>query len=164
MEPTRLLIAGIVGAAHGLLGEVGIEIRTDRPQAVFVPGATFSSSSGEDLTIEKVRNQGPKLLVRFLGVDDRTAAEQLRGTELRVPPTTEEDAWYTHELQGLAVVDLQGNTLGTVVGIHPLPAQDLLIVDTGDTEVLVPLVEQIVPTVDLGQQTVVVDPPEGLFE
>ena len=76
---------------------------------------------------------------------------------------TEEDAWYDHQLVGLAVLR-DGVRVGTVIRIDHLPAQDLLTVKTADGEVLVPFVKAIVPVVDTAAGTLTVTPPPGLFE
>ncbi|HEX3679829.1 MAG TPA: PRC-barrel domain-containing protein, partial [Galbitalea sp.] len=75
----------------------------------------------------------------------------------------EEDAWYDHQLVGLAVLR-DGVRVGTVVRIDHLPAQDLLTVKTADGEVFVPFVKAIVPAVDIAASTLTVTPPPGLFE
>ena len=137
-----LLLAGIVGAARGLRGEVSVDVRTDRAQSVFDEGAT---------------------LVQFEDVTTREDAEALRGVELLVEPESEDDAWYAAELEGLKVEDIDGNALGVVSGLVAAPAHDLLIVRAGQVDVMVPFVEEIVPTISVAEGRVVVNAPSGLF-
>jgi 16S rRNA processing protein RimM len=103
----------------------------------------------------------------FEGVADRTAAEELVKAILWVDadPTeaAEDDAWYDHQLIGLDV-QRDGVSVGRVIRVDHLPAQDLLIVRHEDREVLVPFVKAIVPEVDVVVGRVVVTPPAGLFE
>ena len=75
----------------------------------------------------------------------------------------EEDAWYDHQLVGLAV-HRDGQKVGTVARVDHFPAQDLLIVTTATGEVMVPFVKAIVPAVDIEAGIVTVTPPAGLFE
>ena len=161
----NLLLAGIVGAAKGLRGEVGVEVRTDRADDVFAPGALLATSSADhpELRVRQARNQSGRLLLQFEGVEDRNAAEALRGTHLLVEGEEEDDAWYPHDLEGLTVVDTEGQVLGEVTGLLASPAHDLLRVDCQGTEVLVPFVAQIVTDVAVKRGRVTVDAPEGLF-
>ena len=76
----------------------------------------------------------------------------------------EEDAWYPHQLKGLAARTRSGEVLGTVSGLTPGAAQDLLLVKTQAGTVMVPFVTQLVPTVDVEGGFVVIDAPPGLFD
>jgi 16S rRNA processing protein RimM len=167
-----LLVVARVGRAHGVKGEVAVEVRTDEPETRLAVGAVLVTDPPirGPLTVRSAREHSGRLLVRFAGVDDRTEAEALRGTLLQVdvdPARTpvEDDAWYDHQLVGLAVVDLTGAPVGEVRAVLHLPAQDLLAVVRPDgSEVLVPFVAEIVPDVDLAAGRVVVDPPPGLLD
>jgi 16S rRNA processing protein RimM len=160
--------------AHGLKGAIKIELYTDDPEHRFVPGAEFSlqvpESSpwhGKHLTLRELRWYNGHPVGFFEGVDDRTAAEGLAKAILWVEHTEEDapepDAWYDHQLIGLAVLR-DGETIGEVKHVEHFPAQDLLVVKTGNGEVMVPFVSAIVPEVDLAAGTVTVTPPPGLFE
>ncbi len=117
--------------------------------------------------METNRGQGQRLLIKFEGIDSRADAERCRGTlyidwgELRQLGT---DEYWPHELAGCSVVDLSGAALGTVVGVVPGAAQDLLAIDAPAGERLVPIVKDIVVGVDLGDRRVTIDPPEGLLD
>jgi 16S rRNA processing protein RimM len=75
------------------------------------------------------------------------------------------DEFYDHQLVGLRVVTVDGRDVGTVTEMLHLPTQDVFVVTRADgREALIPFVEEIVPDVDLDEQTVLVDPPEGLLE
>jgi 16S rRNA processing protein RimM len=75
----------------------------------------------------------------------------------------EPDAWYDHQLIGLRVIR-DGREIGTIKRVDHLPAQDLLAILTGETEVLLPFVKAFVPKVDLESKSVEITPPGGLFE
>ncbi len=161
--------------AHGLKGAIKLELYTDSPNERFVPGAVLklqvletSPWFGKTLTVTELRwyNQSP--VIFFKDVDDRNAAESLIRAILLIDTDVEdlpveEDAWYDHQLVGLTVLR-DGVKVGTVARVEHFPSQDLLAVDTGDAEVLVPFVKAIVPSVDIEAGTVVVTPPLGLFE
>ncbi|GLY16174.1 ribosome maturation factor RimM [Kineosporia rhizophila] len=175
----RLVVARI-GRAHGLRGEVSVEVRTDAPDQRFVKGAVLHVEDGSlsrsltpvdvptTLTLARVRDNNGTLLLTFEEVGDRTTAEALRNARLEVEvaeASDEPDAWYDHELVGLTAVDRQGEKLGEVVSVQHPGAQDLLVIRTlhsGDR--LVPFVGAIVPEVDVAGGRIVLDPPAGLLE
>lgn len=160
-----LLVAAVIGSARGLRGEVTVSVRTDRADTVLAPGETLTTSVDRPstLTITRIREHAGRVLLQFLEVATREEAEALRGVELLVPPTEEDDAWYPGDLVGLEVLDLSGNRLGTVKALLAAPAHDLLVVDNEGVEVMVPFVSAIVVDVRVEQGEVLVDPPTGLF-
>lgn len=159
------LAVGTVGRAHGLRGEVAVDVRTDDPADRFAVGSRLDSERGP-LVVAGARLQGRRWYLTFEGVGDRTAAEALRGVELLVDAvdSDEDDAWYPHELAGLRAELADGTVVGEVVGLEHLPAQDALVVREPDgTRSLVPFVRAIVPEVDVAGGRVVLDPPAGLL-
>ena len=160
-----------IGRPHGVRGEVTVEVRTDTPDERFAPGEVLRSEpGGERLTVESARWHNGTLLLVFAEVADRAAVEQLRNRLLLVDvdedagADEEDDAWYPHQLQGLAAVAVDGTALGTVADLLTGNAQDVLVVTgTDGEEVLVPFVTALVPTVDVAGGRVVLDPPGGLF-
>lgn len=157
-----------IGRAHGIRGEVTVQVRTDAPDQRFTPGTVLHAPS-RSLTVRTVRWHNGVLLLTFEQVGDRTAAEELRGAvleaEVDADAEAEDDAWFDHELVGLAVHDPAGVLLGRVSAVEHLPAQDLLEVLRPDgTTKLVPLVAAMVPEVDVAGGRVVVDAPPGLLE
>jgi len=169
------LRVGRLTKAHGLKGAIKIELYTDDPARRFVPGAVFSlqvptSSPWHGKTIElaelKWFNSHP--VAFFKNVSDRTTAESLVKAILWVDQDVsespeEEDAWFDHQLIGLAVMR-DGVRVGKVTQVEHLPAQDLLLVKTDSGDVMVPFVKAIVPSVDIKGGTLTVTPPAGLFE
>lgn len=174
-DPRTQLRVGRLVKAHGLKGALKIELYTDDPDGRFVPGSTFtlqvpesSPWHGKPLTVREFRWMNSHPVAFFEGVDDRTAAESLVRAILWVDQdpeaaSSEDDAWYDHQLTGLEVVR-DGTVVGRVIRVDHLPAQDLLVVKIGEQEILVPFVRAIVPEVDIDAGRVVVTPPAGLFE
>lgn len=157
-----------IGRAHGLRGEVRLDLRTDDPASRLQVGARLATVPPDagPLTLDGVRTQNGAWYVRFAEAADRTAAEGLRGVELVVDAdvSEEDDAWYPHELAGLWVERTDGSAVGEVLGIEHLPAHDLLVVrETSGARTLVPFVRAIVPVVDVAGGRVVIDPPGGLL-
>jgi 16S rRNA processing protein RimM len=167
----RVTVARIA-RAHGIRGDVVLDVRTDEPQRRLAPGAQLFTSPAAvgPLTIESLRDHSGRVLARFDGVLDRSAAERLRGVylEAEIDPAerpSDPEEFYDHQLVGLGAVDPAGAVLGSVAELVHLPGQDLLVVATPDgREVLVPFVAAIVCEVDVVAGQVVVDAPGGLFE
>jgi 16S rRNA processing protein rimM len=158
------LTAAIVGPAHGLRGEVILDVRSDDPE-VLAPGASLEiAGRGAALTVRSVRVHKERVLASFEECASREDAEALRGARLLVEEHEEEDAWYPHQLKGLAARTPGGEDLGTVTGLTPGAAQDLLLVKTPAGTVMVPFVTQLVPTVDVEGGVVIIDAPPGLFD
>ncbi|MFI1442589.1 ribosome maturation factor RimM [Streptomyces fructofermentans] len=166
------LVVARVGRAHGIKGEVTVEVRTDEPELRLAPGAVLATdpASAGPLTIETGRVHSGRLLLRFAGVRDRNAAEALRNTLLiaDVDPDAapeDPDEYYDHQLMDLDVVTADGVEVGRITEISHLPSQDLFVVERADgTEVLIPFVEEIVVEIDLQEQRAVIDPPPGLID
>lgn len=165
------LVVGRIAKAHGIGGEVAVDVRTDSPEERFGLDARLDTDPPDrgPLTVVRTRWHSGRLLVVFAGVTDRTAAEALRGTLLvadsSTSPPAGEDEYWDHDLDGLTVVTVEGTVLGVVAEVLHPPGSDVLAVRRDDgSELLVPFVREIVPTVDLDARRVVVDPPEGLLE
>ncbi|MGC5344517.1 ribosome maturation factor RimM [Streptomyces sp. AM 4-1-1] len=166
------LVVARIGRAHGIKGEVTVEVRTDEPELRLGPGAVLATdpASTGPLTIETGRVHSGRLLLRFEGVRDRTAAEALRNTLLIADVDPEDlpedpEEFYDHQLMDLDVVLADGTGIGRITEITHLPSQDLFIVERPDgSEVMIPFVEEIVAEIDLAEQRAVITPPPGLID
>jgi len=170
------VVVGRVGRAHGVRGEVTVEIRTDDPNRRFSPGArltaqtTAGTAGPRELTVLRVRSHQDRLVVAFDDVADRTSAEGLRGLLLLAELDDEEiaattDEFYDWQLVGMRVRN-HGALVGEVIEVRHSSAQDLLVVRPvgSNGEVLIPFVAAMVTDVDLTSQTITTDLPEGLIE
>ncbi len=168
------LVVGRVVKAHGVTGEVAVDVRTDDPEGRFAPGVVLRGrprgGTERDFVVESVRAHGGRLLVRLRGVADRDTADALRGTlflidAAELPPIEDPDEYYDHQLEGLTVSTVDGVGVGTVAEVLHTAAGELLAVKRGDGgEVLVPFVSAIVVSVSLSDGAVVIDPPDGLLD
>ena len=165
------LVVGRIGRAHGIKGQVTVEVRTDEPELRLAPGAVLLTepASAGPLTVADGRYHSGRLLLNFKGVNDRNGAEALRGTMLIAeidPEDRPEDPeeYYDHQLIGLDVVLADGTPVGELAEIAHLPSQELLTVRRPDgSEVLVPFVTEIVPEIDMERRRIVLTPPPGLI-
>ncbi|HEY4898952.1 MAG TPA: ribosome maturation factor RimM [Candidatus Nanopelagicaceae bacterium] len=166
-----LLVVGRIGRAHGVLGEATIEVRTDLPDERFVLGAHFETdpTTSGPLTIESVRDHNGILLLKFVEINDRTALEKVRDTLLladvdMADEALNEDEFHVQQLIGCDVVLESGKSIGELADILNLPGQDVLAVKGQSGEILIPFIEEFVPTIDLERRRITVVPPPGLLE
>jgi 16S rRNA processing protein RimM len=168
------VLVGVVAKVHGLGGEVVVEVRTDSPEERFAPGAVLRArhrgAPDGEVVVEAARPHSGRLLVRFVGVRDRTGADALRGTQLLVdaatlPEPEDPDEFHVHRLEGLRVELADRTAVGTVREVVHGPGGELLVIARPELpDALVPFVRAIVPTVDLAGGRVVLTPPEGLLD
>ena len=162
----RVVLGRVLGA-FGIQGWLKIKPFTESFDGLIEQPAWTLSRAGEERTVsvEEWKLHGGSLLAKVAGVADRTQAEALRGADVTVTrdrlPATDEGEYYWNDLVGLAVRNVRGDALGTVVGLIAAPAHDVLRVESGPegkrTEQLIPFVEPIVKGVDIAGGTVTVE-------
>lgn len=181
-RPTGLAAVGRVAKAHGIRGELAVELLTDAPDAIFAAGARVfagtqhgaphpATAAGQPmpltLTVASARDAGDRWLVRFAEVPDRTTAERLRGHYLLVPDdeltAPDEGEVFVHDLVGLRAERRDGVPLGPVADVYDVPQGLLLEIAHASGPVLVPFVDAIVVSIDPAAGRLVLDPPDGLF-
>jgi 16S rRNA processing protein RimM len=154
-RPAGLLEIGHLRKAHGVHGQVNVQLSTDRPERL-EPGTRWYARDGW-LTIVAASPHLDRWLVTFEEIDDRLAAQRYTNTPVYAEPLDDPDELWVHELIGLPVVEVDGTERGTCVAVIDNPAADLLELDSG----------ALVPVVFVTEQTadrIVIDPPDGLFE
>jgi 16S rRNA processing protein RimM len=164
------VVVARIGKAHGLRGEVTVQVLTGAPDERFVPGATFATepAAAGPLVLRSARDNNGILLLGFENTVDRSGAEALRGIRLLADVLEDDgsdETWYERDLVGLKAVTVDGVDVGEVTALESRPAQDLLVLRLPDgREALVPFVTAIVPEVDILGGRVVLDPPPGLLD
>jgi 16S rRNA processing protein RimM len=162
----RLLVAQI-GKPHGLAGEVYLVPISDDPRR-FEPGARLERADGQLLVLEGTRSRrDDRMLAKFQGVNDRAAADALRGPLYVAASDTRslaDDEFWPHDLVGYEVVLVSGEVVGSVARVDFGVAHDLLAVDTQGGERLVPLVKEIVVDASRAKRSLRIDPPAGLVD
>jgi 16S rRNA processing protein RimM len=149
------LDVGRIVRAHGLRGEVLVDLWTDRTERLD-PGTELGSARGPLRVVAAAAHQD-RFIVRFDGVDSRERAESLRGVVVYAERLEDPAALWVDQLFGAEVVE-RGVVRGRVVAVEANPASDLMVLDTG---ALVPLT---FVTSLVANERVEVDAPEGLFE
>lgn len=152
-----------IGAAHGLKGELRVNTFTGEPAALGQYGPLYDRA-GRPFEVLSVRPQGNVVVARFKGVDDRTAAEALNGTDLFVdrsalPADLADDEFYHADLVGLAVRDDSGNAIGRVHAVQNFGGGDILDIRLNSgKEALVPFTAAAVPQVAVSAGFLRIDP------
>ena len=162
-----LVLVGAVAGARGLKGEVRIKSFTEDPKAIATYGELLSEDGLHRFKIKITGSAKGQLLAQIVNVNDRTAAEGLKGTRFYVPkdilPKAEEGEFYHADLIGLSAVGLDGSELGKIIAVEDYGAGPFIEVEAEDS-FLVPFTKEAVPEVLIGEGRVVINPPDGLFE
>lgn len=171
--PSGYMAVGHIIGVHGLRGEFKVELYTDFPER-FAPGVTIRVGTElKRLKIAQVREHKGNLLMKCNDVEDRNAAEALRGQWLFVREDEavelDEGAYWIHDIIGLSVVTLEGVALGKITDVLATGSNDVYVIKpvTGvnqGREVLIPALEEVIVTVDLAQGVMTVRLPEGLID
>jgi 16S rRNA processing protein RimM len=167
----EMALVGRIARAHGIRGQVIVNLETDFPEERFRPGAKlFVNRSGtvEPLTVTTVRFHRDRPVIGLHGIDDMNAAGALAGAELRVPveclALLPPGAFYRHDLIGCRIETRKGDQIGIVKDVEGTMDGSRLIVDAPGGQVLVPFVGAICTAIDPAGKKIVIDPPEGLLE
>ncbi|MBY0367068.1 MAG: ribosome maturation factor RimM [Roseateles sp.] len=172
--PDDLVPVGRILDAWGIKGGLKVQAYSADADALFSAKRWYLKSTGPkpgqlQLAVRSVREQGEGIVATADGVDDRNAAEVLRGYEIHVPrsdfPRTPDGEYYWVDLIGLDVVNREGQALGRVIGlIDTGPHAVLRILPPGvdepakpDQERLIPFVSAFIDDVSLETRRITVD-------
>lgn len=155
-----LIVLGKITSVHGVRGEVKIYSFTDPIDNLLGYTAWTLKRDGEVKQVELVsgRLQGKVLVAKLKGLDDREVARTFAGFDICVPrallPDLDDGEYYWHQLEGLKVIDLQGQLLGRIDHLLETGSNDVMVVkpcpgSLDDRERLLPYTEQCVQQVDL---------------
>ncbi|MCL4509399.1 MAG: ribosome maturation factor RimM [Chloroflexi bacterium] len=164
-DQPRWLLVGRVTSPFGILGEVRVTLASEFPEQ-FPKRPLFIGETKRRATVRSIRRHGHEALLRLEGVDTRDSAELLRGEELFIAA---EDAaplppgrFFIYQLIDLSVVTDDGQDFGRIKDVLTMPANDVLVVDKGGREVLLPVISDVVQSIDLEKGHVIVHLLPGL--
>ena len=171
---------GKITSAVGLKGEVKIISYSDDPMRFEMLDHIFmypkNSSGGEDplaYYIENIRYKGIQPILKLEGIDDRNAAEGMRGALIYMDeddlPELEEGQYYVRDIIGFEVVTDKGQVLGELKDVVTSSAQDLYVVSPHEdlernSDLMIPGVPEFILDIDTGSKAITVKLPEGLME
>ena len=166
-----MAVVGRIARAHGIRGQVIVNLETDFPDERFRPGAELFVERGgrvEPLTIATVRFHRERPILGLRGVETIGDAEAMAGLELRVPldrlAALPAGTCYRHDLIGCRVETTRGEVVGVVADVEGTMAGSRLVIDGASGEVLVPLATEICPEIDTAGKRIVINPPAGLMD
>jgi len=166
-----MALVGRVARAHGIRGQVIVNLETDFPEERFRPGAELFIERGghiEALRLRAVRFHRERPVIAIDGIETMNDADALAGCELRVPveqlATLPANTFYRHDLVGCRVDTIDGREVGTVREVEGDIGGSRLVIASARGDVLVPLAAEICRTIDPAGKRIVIAPPEGLLE
>jgi 16S rRNA processing protein RimM len=159
----ELLAVGFVVRAHGVRGVVRVRAAANLAglDALWLDDARYA--------VRHASRDKEEWLVTLEGVADRDAADALRGRTVRIPRDAVEladDELLVADLVGCTVVDVAGTAIGEVTGSFDSGAHEVLELRAAadGREILLPLVDAFVVSIDVAEKRIVYDPPEGLLD
>ena len=160
----KRICVGTVSGAHGIRGEIKLRSFTTDPFAIGEYGPLTNESGSKQYRLQITGETAKHLIARIEGIEDRNAAENLRGTDLFVMrdalPQTQENEYYFEDLSGLKVITAEGTPFGTVLQAANYGAGDLLEIRLSNGELaLYPFTHETFPQVDLTAGTITICPP-----
>jgi 16S rRNA processing protein RimM len=166
MEDTREWVTiGKIVAPFGIRGELKVRSLTDIPDRFVTLDAVYLSPNYIAYTIEGVRPyKGEDMhLLKLRGVDDATAAETLRNSDICVPlsalPQLPPNSYYQHDIVGLQVFRLDGTLMGVIDDIMPTGGNDVYVIKAPNSEqILIPAIKDVVKQIDLIRRVMYIDP------
>jgi len=170
MEPSEMILIGVVDRVRGLRGEVVVTVHADDPRRLAeLPAVYLNRPQGpEEHRVESLKRLGGRAVVKLSGFDSVDGARALVGQEIfmhrRDAATPREGSHFAWELEGMTVVRRDGATVGQVREVIRPAGQSLLVVQTPAGEVLIPLVRPICVEISPARGVIMIDPPEGLLE
>jgi len=159
-EPA-FLVLGKLRRAHGVKGEIPLEVFTQMLELITPEETVFVGESHQPFTIEKTRWKNDLLLIKFREIHDRTVVSELTNELLYVktsqlPPLPDGDFYY-HELIGVEVFEADGDYLGVLVQILETGANDVYLVQNDENEeILIPATEEMILEIDPEQEKMIV--------
>ena len=164
-NPEQRAIVGVVVGTHGRYGEIKVKSFSDNEERFSVNNQIIIRDTIFEIT--KSRNHKGLVLIKFVGLDDPSVAQQLIGSNLEVPmadiPDLPQGFFYHFEILGLAVVDKQIGPIGQVVDILNTGSNDVYVVDYSGKEILIPAIKSVILKVDIENHLIEVDLPDGLL-
>lgn len=165
-----LVCLGVVAGAHGVRGAVRVKPFTAEPESVGAYGTVSDESGHRRFSLTVIGVGKGMVTAKLSGIDDRDAAEALRGLRLYVPravlPEPEEDEFYHADLIGLSAELEDGSLFGSVRALYDFGAGEVIEISpaAGGQPVVLPFTREAVPVIDIPAGRIVVAPPVGLAE
>jgi 16S rRNA processing protein RimM len=164
------VLLGKVAKAQGLRGEVKIFSFSGQPENFNgykeIVLVDLSGTLTPSLAVEKFRVQGRFAIVQLASVDNRNRAEEIVGRGVLLAksllPDTVAGEYYWYQYEGKLVIDQNGHSIGRIDSLFSNGAQDIMIVKSGEEEILIPITKSII--VKETAEELIVNLPPGLLD
>lgn len=171
MQKKDCFYLGKVVRKHSFKGEVVIKLDTDEPELYQNMDAVFLEAGNNFIPffIEKsLLQKGNQLRVQFEGFTTEEDADSIMKCGVYLPltllPKLTGNKFYYHEVIGFTIEDANYGYVGSLAGVNDKTAQPLFVVENGDKEILIPMIDDFIKNVDRINKKIVVETPEGLIE
>ena len=166
-----MIAVGKISKSVGVKGEMKVALLTDsadrfrRLKSVWIGSGEETAS---EFSVQSVRETAGGIVLQLGGIETRSQADERRGQLVFVADKEavrpKKGSYFIHEIVGMKVVDEAGTLLGMVTEVMQLPANDVWVVKSGDKEVLIHAIREVIRSVNLGQKLVIIRPMEGMLD
>ncbi len=169
-DSTEWATIGKIAAPFGVRGELKVFSLTDIPDRFAQLKTIFLGPEHIPYKINAVRPyKGDMVILKLAGLDDTTAIDMLRGSDLSIPldqlAKLPQDSYYQHDILGMRVVTLAGREVGTIIDIMETGSNDVYVVRGEESsQILLPAIKDVVKQVDLIRQMMYIEPMAGLLD
>lgn len=171
MQKKDCFYLGKIVRKHSFKGEVVLKLDTDEPDLYRNLDAVFLAVGNNLLPFfieDSLLQKGNQLRVKFEGTNSEADAESLLKMDAYLPleflPKLGGNKFYYHEVIGFLLEDVNYGQIGTIDHINDHSAQHLFVVKKGDSDILVPIIDNFIKKVDRNNKKILVETPEGLLE
>lgn len=171
MRKKDCFYVGKIVRKHSFKGEVVAKLDTDEPelyQNLESVLLDFSNQLVPFFIKKSLLQKGNQLRISFEDINDEAAADSIMGAGLYLPlellPKLTGNKFYFHEIIGFSVYDTQHGNIGVIRKINDQSAQPLFVIEANGKEILIPMIDEFIKTVDRENQQITIDTPQGLIE
>jgi 16S rRNA processing protein RimM len=161
---------GIIGRTHGIQGYFRVKSLSDFPERFIEMSKLRLKDKNEEkiYDVEDVLIRNNQILIKVKGVDSREDAMNLNGKRIVIDISERiklsDDTYYINNLIGIYVYSKEGNKIGEVSDIINNGANDILIIKNGNNEMLIPMINQFVNSINIKNREIIITPIEGLID
>jgi len=171
MKKEDCFYLGKIVKKYSFKGEVVLKLDTDEPDIYENLDAVFLDLGDKLLPFfieNSLLQKGNQLRIRFEDINNEADADTILKTDVYLPldllPKLEGNQFYFHEIIGFVLEDVNFGEVGKITSINDKTAQDLFVIEKGDSEILIPMIDDFIKKIDRKNKKVIVETPEGLIE
>jgi 16S rRNA processing protein RimM len=161
---------GVIVKAHGIKGQFVVKPLTDELDQFYTFESIYLTLNGktEKHDIIDVNVSKNLILMQLRDIKDRNTAENFKGAMIEImfadARELAEDEYFIFDLIGLEAKTIQGEYIGEIIDVWQLPANDVYVLKSGDKEILLPAIKEVVKSISLDQNELIIDPMDGLLD